>query len=219
MPPEAVPLALACSIYPPAVAAVIALGRGADVRVRVVLLVASAFVTVMIVGTLLLLVLDELQLAGPGHHTPSAAIDVALGVLLIALAVRLRRRAARPARARPEPESSRTARYLESRPLVLLLGVVLYVVPSPIYLALVNSLADSGSSQETQVAYLALLAVLMLWMIELPMLALLARPVQGAAVLERANAWVRRHGRELATLAAALAGIYLLIEGLAQLLG
>jgi hypothetical protein len=39
MPPEAVSLALAASIYPPALTAVIALGRGVEVRLRVVLFV------------------------------------------------------------------------------------------------------------------------------------------------------------------------------------
>jgi hypothetical protein len=40
--PEAVSLALAASIYPPALAAVIALGRGVEVRLRVVLFVIAA---------------------------------------------------------------------------------------------------------------------------------------------------------------------------------
>src|SRR5205807_2408366 len=101
-------------------------------------------------------------------------------------------------RSRPDPKPSRASRYLESRPLVLLLGVVLYVIPSPIYLALVNSLADSGASEATQVAYLLPLVVVMLWMIELPMLALLVFPERGAEMLERANEWARRRGGDIA---------------------
>jgi hypothetical protein len=217
MPPDALPLALAGSIYPPALAAVIALGRGHDVRVRIMLLVAGAFATVIVEGALLLLVLDELHLTGPGNKTPNATIQLVLGLALIALAVWLRRRAARPVRAHPD-KPSRTARYLESRRLVLLLGVVLYVVPSPIYLAMVNSLADSGHAKTTQIVYLVLLVVVMLWMIELPMLALLVFPERGVGMLEAANAWARRRGPDIAWIASALAGLYLIIAGASRLL-
>jgi hypothetical protein len=54
MPPEAVSLALAASIYPPALAAVIALGRGVEVRLRVVLFVIAAYCTVLVTGALML---------------------------------------------------------------------------------------------------------------------------------------------------------------------
>ncbi len=50
MPAEAVSLALAASIYPPALAVVIALGRGTQVRLRVLLLVVAAFFTVLLTG-------------------------------------------------------------------------------------------------------------------------------------------------------------------------
>ena len=65
MPPEAISLALAASIYPPAVAAVIALGRGTEVRLRVFLLVGTAMLTVFVTGAAMLLVFDELRRLRP----------------------------------------------------------------------------------------------------------------------------------------------------------
>ncbi len=58
----------------------------------------------------------------------------------------------------------------------------------------------------------------MLWMVELPMLMLLAVPDRAAAALESTNLWFARNGRLLAVLAAAGAGVYLVVRGLAGLL-
>lgn len=66
MPPEAISLALAASIYPPALAVVIALGRGAQVRLRVLLLVVAAFLTVLLTGLLMLLLFNEAAVTSRG---------------------------------------------------------------------------------------------------------------------------------------------------------
>jgi hypothetical protein len=109
MPPQALALALAASIYPPAVAAVIALGRGSQVRSRVFAFVLAATTVTYASGTLMLFVLSDLGATGPGHHTPSAALDLALGVLLIGLAARLRRKQRNPAKpGGPPPRVERT---------------------------------------------------------------------------------------------------------------
>ena len=92
MPPQALELALAASIYPPAVVAVIALGRGPQLRSRVVLFVLGAVLATFALGVLMSLVLDELGATGPHHWTPGGAFDLALGVVLIGLAVYLRRK-------------------------------------------------------------------------------------------------------------------------------
>lgn len=215
MPPEAISLALAASIYPPAVAAVIALGRGTDVRLRVLLLVAAALMTVFITGSLMLLLFQELGVSSHAQRTVSAWLYVAGGVALLALALRLR---GRPATPRKPSGDSRTTRYLESRRLVVLLGVVLYVVPSPIYVGAVKAIADTHASAPQELAYLAALVVIMLWMVEIPMLALLGFPRQGSAALERINGWFSRHGRALGVLASAAAGAYLLAVGLIEAL-
>ncbi len=217
MPPAALSLALAASIYPPAVAAVIALGRGTDVRLRVVLFVAGAFVTVLLTGALILLLLDELPVSGRQHRTAGGGLEVAIGLLLLGLAARLRRRAGKGNPAE-ERGSARTDRYLESRRLVLLLGFVLYVIPSPIYIGAIKSIADTSDSVSTEFAYLAVVVVVMLWMVELPMIMLLVVPGRATATLERVNAWFAGNGRALAVLASAGAGLYLVLSGLMKLI-
>src|SRR5271154_1714588 len=125
MPSEAVSLALAASIYPPALAAVIALGRGVEVRLRVVLFVIAAYGTVLVTGALMLFLFDELDVTRGQVIAPTAGLYVVAGAVLLFAATRLRR--ARPRKPSPHEEGSRIDRYLQSRWLVVGLGVILYV--------------------------------------------------------------------------------------------
>ncbi|HEV3319921.1 MAG TPA: GAP family protein [Solirubrobacteraceae bacterium] len=220
MPSQALALALAASIYPPAVAAVIALGRGTEVRSRVFAFVLAAGLVTYSVGALILYALVELGATGSHHLTPGAAVDVALGVLLMLLALRLHRR--RPDPTAPAPASaapSKIERYLESRRLAFLLGIVLYVLPSPIYIGAVKAIADANLSTSGELASLVGVVAVMLWMVELPMLMLLVVPDRAAGALERINLWFARNGRSLAIVAAAGVGVYLIVKGLVQLIG
>jgi len=221
MPTQALALALAASIYPPAVAAVIALGRGAEVRSRVFAFVLAAGLVTYAVGTLILYALLELGATGAHHLTPGAAIDVALGVLLMLLALRLRRKRPHPAAPVAAPAGggrpSKIERYLESRRLAFLLGIVLYVLPSPIYVGAVKAIADANLSTTGELLDLIVVVAVMLWLIELPMLMLLVVPDRAADTLERINLWFARNGRTLAILAAAGVGIYLIAKGVVQL--
>ena len=216
MPPQALALAFAASIYPPAVAAVIALGRGSQVRSRVAAFVLGAALVTYASGALMLLVFDEVGVAGPRRRTPSAAFDLALGVSLIALAAWLRRRPSTP---KKQGGPSKIERYLQNRRLAFLLGITLYVVPSPIYIGAVKALADANLSTSGGLLALAATVVVMLWLIELPMLALLIIPGRASSALERINAWFGQRGRGLAVLASAGAGVYLAVKGLVDLIG
>jgi hypothetical protein len=216
MPPEAVSLALAASIYPPALAAVIALGRGTDVRLRVVLLVVAAYLTSLLTGSIMLFLFGELSATNVAVFTPSAGLYAVGGIALLVVAARLRARKPRPAGAEKGP--SRVDRYLGSRRLVVLLGIVLYVVPSPIFVGAVKAIADTQASAALQFAYLVQMLLIMLWLIEVPMLMLIAFPARSLKALEAINAWFARRGRALGILACAGLGVYLLVLATIELL-
>ena len=224
MPAQALELALAASIYPPAVLAVIALGRGEQLKSRVFVFVLGALLVTYALGVLMLVVLDELGATGPGHWAPSAALDLVLGVALLGLAVHLRRKPLDPAdpadSADPakQGEPSKIARYLESRRLAFVLGVTLYVLPSPIYIAAVKTLADAHLAKSAELLSLLVTVAVMLWLIELPMLMLLAYPDRAAGLLERTNQWFTEHRRQLGVAISAGVGLYLLVKGLAGLI-
>lgn len=218
MPTQALALALAASIYPPAAAAVIALGRGTQVRSRVFAFVFAAAVTTYAIGALVLLVLEELGATGTHHLTPSAGIDLVLGALLILLAAHLQRSKPQASASSANPSGpSKIARYLESRRLAFVLGITLYILPSPIYLAAVKTIADAELSTRGELLALVATVVVMLWLIELPMLILLAVPDRASSELERINAWFSGHGRLLAVVVSAGAGVYLVVIGLIHL--
>ncbi len=215
MPSEAVSLALAASIYPPALAVVIALGRGTEVRLRVLLLVVGAFITVLATGSLMLLLFTEVGGSSEPTRTAGAALYIAAGIALLWLAVRLRNRD--PDAPKEKSGPSRTDRYLESARLVLVLGVVLYIIPSPIFLGVVKAIADTHASTSQQLVYLVMALLIMLWLIEIPMLLLLLFPARGSRILENINGWFARHGQLVAVLVSAAAGVYLLGVGLVEL--
>ncbi len=146
MPPQALALALGASIYPPAAAAVIALGRGPQVRSRVFAFVLAAALVTYALGVVMLLLLVELGINGPSHYSPSAAVDLALGVGLLVLAAWLYRRGPRQASLAESSSSepSKIERYLSSRRLAFVLGLTLYALPSPIYIAAVKTIADAS---------------------------------------------------------------------------
>jgi len=215
MPPEAVSLALAASIYPPALAAVIALGRGTQVRLRVLLLVVGAFVTVSLTGALMLLLFTEAGSSSQPTRTAGAGLYIAAGIALVWLAFRLRNRD--PDAPKKDSGPSRTDRYLESARLVLLLGFVLYVIPSPIFMGVVKAIADTHASTGQQILYLLQALLIMLWMIEIPMLMLLLFPQRGARVLDAVNGWFARNGSVVAWVLSAAVGIYLIAVGLVEI--
>jgi Sap, sulfolipid-1-addressing protein len=223
VPSQALVLALAASIYPPAVAAVIALGRGSEVRSRVFAFVLAAGLVTYAVGALILYALVELGATGSHHLTPGAAVDLALGVLLLLLALRLHpdptASSSGETAASTSEAPSKIERYLESRRLAFVLGVVLYVLPSPIYIGAVKAIADANLSTSAELASLVATVAVMLWMVELPMLMLLVVPARAASTLEGINLWFARHGRTLAIVAAVAVGIYLIVKGLVDLIG
>jgi hypothetical protein len=220
LPSQALALAVAASIYPPAVAAVIALGRGQQVRSRVFAFVLAAFLVTYATGTAMLFLLEELGATATASRSAGAAIELVLGVLLVALAVRLQRKRPR-ADAGPQAPggSSRIDRYLKSRRLAFALGIVLYVVPSPIYVGAAKAIADASLSTSRELLDLAVTVAVMLWLIEIPMLLLLIAPRGAGRTLDETHRWFARNGRTVAILASAAAGAYLAIDGLVDLIG
>jgi hypothetical protein len=216
MPAEALSLALAASVYPPALAAVIALGRGREVRLRVVLFVFAAYLTVLVTGAIMLLLFKELSVTRAQVLTPTAALFFVAGVALVVIAARLR--ATTPHTRHAPNRPSRVDRYLGSRRLVISLGVVLYVVPSPLFAGAVKAIADANASTGRDVIYLVEMLLIMLWLIEVPMLMLLLFPQRALATLETVNGYFARHGRSLAILACAGLGVYFLVVGAVELL-
>jgi hypothetical protein len=216
MPTQAITLALAGSIYPPALAAVIAIGRGARMRTRLLAFVLAALATTFALGLLLLILMVDLGISGIHDRTPSAALQLAVGLALIALALYIRRRPPKPA----DPGgTSKIDRYLASTPLAFVLGITLYALPSPQYIGAVKALADANLRKGNELIALAVMVAVMLWMVELPMVMLLVAPERATRTLDTVNGWFAGRGRQIVVLLLAGIGGYLTLNGLLHVLG
>lgn len=218
MPTQAITLALAGSIYPPALAAVIAIARGPELRTRLLAFAIAALLTTFAVGIAILELLDALEIGGTRHQDVSAALQLAIGAALIGVAVYIQRRPRKPNASADGRAESKLERYMSSVPLVLVLGVTLYALPSPQYVGMIKAITDAHLSKGGELIALAVGIAVMLWMIELPVLMLLVFPQRATEVLERVNAWFAERGRTLLLVLLYAAGAYLAVNGFVHLI-
>lgn len=220
--PQALPLALAAAVYPPALVVLLLFMTAPEPR-RVVLAYFGGAVTVTLgSGLVALAVVDDAGLASRDSSQASAGVDILLGVLLLGIAAWARRRAA-AARARILDESqerpSRIAewsgRALHDGRWAVVLGLLMYL-PSPLYLLAVKEIADSGDAAASNVLAVLICAIGVLLFVEVPLVAMFVRPAGTAAGLDRVHGWLTRNGWNLAALLALIAGVYGLVKGVAE---
>ncbi len=80
-----------------------------------------------------------------------------------------------------------------------------------------KAIADTHASTAQQLVYLVEILLIMLWLIEVPMLMLIAFPMRAQGALERVNGWFAAYGREILVLVSAVLGAYLLGVGAFEL--
>jgi len=162
----------------------------------------------------------------------SAGVDLALGVVLLALGALLltgrmpprRRRAAaeagqRPQRKKKEKGDGWAQRALREPRLGLAFGIgALCGLPGAAYIAALHNLIVGKYSTATQIVAVVLFALIEFLLIIIPWLFLELRPEGTAAVLRRSQDWLTGHAKLLAAWIAVLLGGYLVISALVRLL-
>lgn len=207
---EAIPTALAAAFSPSTLLIVAGLlGMARPVRNAMVFLITAAAVT-LTVGFVVVGVLKGTSVDDSSKHpTVPPAIDLAVGLVILAFGAFVARRPPRAPKQKPE---AREMRLLVVVGLGLLLGS-----PSPLYLASLHSVAKGNPSGAAVVFDVFLLAAIVLLMAELPILYYLVAPERAAEALRRANGWLARNGRRLGLSAAAIVGTYFVISGIVGL--
>ncbi len=158
------------------------------------------------------------------NRTPRYGLRLGLGILLLATAVVLARRAPKAA-GPPSPDPSRPARGIISRlaaepaPVTALMAGLLVFTPSLTFLAAVQAIATAQASVPVSAIGVIMVVVISVASVWLPLAAFLAWPKQTAGRLAAFNAWLRRHGRLVVIGAIAVAGGFLVVNGLAGLAG
>jgi hypothetical protein len=159
----------------------------------------------------------------------SAGVDLALGVLLLAVGglvatgrLHGRRNTAVPAGDRqpdkPEKKGGWAQRVLaEPRLGLAMLVGALIGIPGASYLAALHNLVTGKSSTATQVVAVVIFVLIDFLLIIIPFAFLELRPAATKALLKRSQDWLLAHARQLMATIALILGAYLTVSGLIRL--
>jgi hypothetical protein len=205
----AIPLALVAGFSPTTLAVLVYYLRAERPLRPILAFLAGATLITVAVAVAGLLVLGSTHITPRRHRTPSAGVDLVLGVAALGLAIYLDRRRRRPRPPpKPRPRSVGAA---------FLLGVVFYV-PSLFYLAALKNISDTEAHVLPLSLATLLLVLLDLITIEAVVVLYLLQPEWTRRQLELANDWARRNGPTVLVAAACGAGTYLVFKGIYRLL-
>jgi hypothetical protein len=165
--------------------------------------------------------------AAKAQGTASASVDLALGLLLLAVGGlvatgRLHGRRKAPVLAgdgQPEKKKDGWAQRVLSEPrlgLAMLVGA-LAGLPGGAYLSALHNLVTGKSSTATQVVAVIIFVIIEFSLIIIPFAFLELRPEATKALLKSSQDWLLSHARRLMAYTALILGAYLAISGLVLL--
>jgi hypothetical protein len=208
---EAIPTALVAAFAPSTlliVAGLLNLKR--PVRNASVFLASAAVVT-LAVGFAAVELLSGTSIDNSHKHpTAPPVLDLVVGLAILVAAAFVARRPPHEPKEKAEPRDMR---------LLVIVGLGLFVgTPSPLYLASLHSIAKGNPSGAAAVVDVLVIAAIVLFMAELPLVLYLFAPQRTAAILKASNAWLARNGRVIALSAAGIVGCYFVVSGIVHLL-
>ena len=207
---EAVPTALVAAFSPWTLLIVAELlSRDRPVRLALVFLAVAA-ATALAFGFVVVLALSGTGIDNSRkHHSLPPALDVGLGLLVLAGALFVARRP-------PHKPKKKTRRREVGVLAVIVLGLVVGS-PSPLYLTALHAIAKGDPSAGAATLDVLVIAVLVLLMAEIPIVMYLLAPQRSTSILHTANAWLAQHGRLIGVVAACAVGCYFIISGVVHL--
>ena len=215
MPVQAIPLALAASLYPLGIAALLLLTEAVRPRAKVVVFLAGAIACTLPLGFAVVFALHGAGLELDSKETARSGLRLAIGVLLMLAALAIARRPPRPA-----GEPSRVVRLAREGGLraVFAAAIVLYVLPSPVYLAALQVVGTTKLSTTAMAIWVVIVVALVLNTVWVPVLLFLREPEWTVSRLQTVDAWLSRNGHTLLVAVVGLIGLWVFIDGLAGLL-
>lgn len=191
----------------------------ANPRRTMLVYLAGAVTTTVIMGIIVLIALQAGHLNLPSRHTPRYGLRLGLGVVALAGGLYMTRRKPKP----PDPDKKKKKPGLVSRMMtrpeglfVFATGVIVFF-PSAAFVAAVQAIATSKASDLTIALTLLTVIVIDVALIWLPLLFFLAKPELTTNTLKRFNGWLRAHGHAITAGALLVVGGLLIINGIAGL--
>jgi hypothetical protein len=213
---QAAGYALLGAISPTALVVSAVFLASANPRRTALFFLLGAVVTTVLMAVILFLVLRAGGLSRPSEREPRYDLRLGLGVLLLGLSLFLARRKPRP----PDPDKKpNLVIRMAARPgprAAFAVGVLLFT-PSITYVAAVQVIATSNAGTGMVVLALALVAAIDAMFAWLPLVLFLAAPELTTRRLKELDSWLHSHGQKLLVVAAAIAGLALVADGIAGL--
>ncbi len=217
-------LAIASAFWPVLLVVVlVSLRARRPVRLLVSFL-AGGLLTTMVVGLVIIYALEGSSLSGHSKQTFEPWVKVTAGSLALLAAAVLWRwlppPAVKPDRESADARPSRLERMLEhGAPLAFAAGIIFDLFPGVFPLVALADIAARDISFLATVGLLLGFYLIMFAFIEVPLVCYLVAPERTGLATARFNAWLNRNGRRLAIGALGVFGIYLIVKGIAEILG
>jgi hypothetical protein len=223
---EVILLSLTASLNPTLVAAttvMLLLDKPARLMLGYLL---GAYMTSITLGLVIVFSLSGSSASNTTQNTISPAVDIGLGAIALAVSFvlhtgrheRLReRRRARKA-AKPDKGPPRWQRELSkgSARTTFVVGALL-TLPGASYLAGLDQIHKLNYSTTVTVLLVIGFNLVMLWLLEVPLIAFVAAPDWTPHAIERAKVWVSRHAHTFGVRGFAAVGALLVIKGIVGL--
>ena len=220
-------LALEAALYPTLLAAVVIL-LSQPRRVSLLGAYLAGGMTLSIgIGLIIVFVLKGSGAAKTGKSTLSWTMDLAIGGLMLLLAVALatrsdqrfreRRQAKKPAKPQSDDREPWSTRLLArgSVPIVFLAALLLNL-PGAAYLIALKDIAAANHSTAEAILLVVVFNLIMFAFGEVPFLGLIIAPARTETLVTRFDKWLSRNGRNIAMALALLLGVFLVVRGIAR---
>lgn len=209
---KVLPLAFGAAISPTVLTVVVLLLAGAKTRRPAVAFAAGTATLSVAIGAAVLLVFRG-ALDGPHHVTGhrGAVVDIVLGALLLALAVRAIARKPKPKEPKP--------RHLVGTGAAFALGVGIMASNFSslvLYLAALKVIVRADATTSATVVVTGVFIVIMLLPVELPLLLTVVAPRSSDRLLGGIGETVKRHSRAITIVVLVVFGAYLLVKGITR---
>jgi hypothetical protein len=187
----------------------------------------GAYTTSITVGLVVVYWLSGSGTLSTTKHTISPAVDIALGALALVVAVAIgtgrTARSHERRKAKHADTPKKTPRWQSSLSKgsardTFVVGLLLSF-PGASYLGALTGIAKENLSNIGIVLTLIAVVVVMLALLEIPLICYAAAPEWTPATLERLKRWFGQHGARVATIAATVIGVALIIRGTLSLIG